>query len=220
MKLLVIGSTGGTGKLLLADALAQGHDVVALARRPEAVTATHSRLTIAPGNVLDKPSLTAAMAGVDCVVSALGIGGLMASRRAGTILSEGTANILAAMQAAGVQRLVAVSSVGVEDDPTEGFVYRRILKPNFLDPLYADMRIMESLIVHSGLAWTLVRPPRLIDKPATGRYHVTIGRNVPFARTLTRSDLSAFILQILRDDTHRGEIVSISHETRAAKAAA
>jgi putative NADH-flavin reductase len=214
MKLLIIGSTGGTGKLLVADALSAGHDVVALARQPASIAGYHSQLQVVAGNVLDRQSLVQAITGVNVVVSALGIGGLLASRRAGDTLSKGTANILAAMDDAGVNRLVAISSVGVEDDPTEGFVYRRILKPNFLNPLYADMRIMETLIAQSALNWTLVRPPRLIDKGPTGKYYVTSGHNVPYARTLTRGDLSQFVLKTLQEDGHGREIVSVSHEMR------
>lgn len=211
MKLLIIGSTGGTGKLLVADALSEGLHVIALARQPASINSHNARLRVVSGNVLDRQSLVQAMTGVTVVVSALGIGGLLASRQAGDTLSKGTANILAAMDDVGINRLVAISSVGVEDDPTEGFVYRRILKPNFLDPLYADMRIMEALIAQSGLNWTLVRPPRLIDKAPTGKYHVTIGHNVPYARTLTRGDLSQFVLKTLREDSHCRQIVSVSH---------
>ena len=215
MKLLVIGSTGGTGKLVVQEALDAGHHVVALARRPESLAVKHPRLTVIAGDVLDHGSLLQAMTGVDAVASALGIGGLLASRKAGTILSTGTGNILAAMDEVGVARLVVVSSVGVENDPTEELIYRHILKPFFLARLYEDMVVMEKLVSNSRLDWTLVRPPRLIDKAPTDAYHVEVGRNVPYARTLTRGDLARFIVRALGEGTYAQQIVGVSHETRA-----
>ena len=72
MKILVIGSTGGTGRAIVEQALAQGHHVTAFARRPEKVTLRHERLEIAQGNVLDKKSVSAAVQGKDAVLSTLG----------------------------------------------------------------------------------------------------------------------------------------------------
>jgi uncharacterized protein YbjT (DUF2867 family) len=167
-------------------------------------------VTAIKGDVQDKESLAKALKGADAVVSCLGIGGLMAARKAGTLLSDGMTNVIEAARSCGVGRLVAVSSVGVVDDPTEGFVYRRILKPFFLRNLYDDMAVMEERVRSSGLAWTLLRPPLLIDKPATGKFKTQVGGNVPGARTLPREDLARFIISCIEQNRHVGEVVGLS----------
>jgi putative NADH-flavin reductase len=209
MNILVVGATGGTGVQLVEQGLNRGHAMVALARRPDAIGIVHPRLRVAAGNVIDRDSLEAAMNGVEAVVSSLGVGGLLASRKTGSLLSQGTANLLAAMRAVGVERLVAISSVGVDDDPTEGFVYRRILKPLFLKNLYIDMRRMETAVAASDRDWTLVRPPLLLDKPATGKYRIEVGGNVPGARIIPRADLAAFVLDLAETGAHSRERVGI-----------
>ncbi len=72
MKLLIFGATGGTGRQLVDQALAQGHEVTAFARNPENVTAKHDHLKVVQGNVMDATSVETAVAGHDAVLSALG----------------------------------------------------------------------------------------------------------------------------------------------------
>ena len=72
MKLVVFGSTGGTGSQVIRQALEQGHDVTAFARSPEKLTQKHERLKIVQGNVLDYPAVEQAIAGQDAVLCTLG----------------------------------------------------------------------------------------------------------------------------------------------------
>lgn len=73
MKLLVFGATGGTGRQLVQQALAQGHVVTAFARDPAKVTPPHDNLSVVKGDILEPATVDAAVAGQDAVVSALGI---------------------------------------------------------------------------------------------------------------------------------------------------
>jgi len=73
MKILIFGATGGTGRQLVEQALAQGHTVTAFARDPAKVIAKHANLRVAQGNMLQTASIEAAVAGQDAVLSALGI---------------------------------------------------------------------------------------------------------------------------------------------------
>ncbi len=90
-RLVVFGATGGTGRALVEQALAAGHTVTAVARRPEAVGLQHARLTVLAGDVLTPASLEPAIAGHDAVLSALGV----RARAPTTVCGEGVANILA-----------------------------------------------------------------------------------------------------------------------------
>jgi putative NADH-flavin reductase len=61
------------------------------------------------------------------------------------------------------------------------------------------MRNAEHEIHNSGLEWTIMRPPRLTEKPAAGRYRTQIDRNLPNAFNISRADLAASTLAIIND---------------------
>src|SRR5579864_2671660 len=73
MKILIFGATGGTGRQLVEQALAQGHTVTAFARDPNKVALKHPNLRVAQGNMLQPASIEAAVARQDAVLSALGV---------------------------------------------------------------------------------------------------------------------------------------------------
>ena len=70
MKVLIIGATGGTGRILLEKAVEQGHEVTALARNPSAVAPRDYRPRVLRGNVLDPDAVEAAVSGQDAMLSA------------------------------------------------------------------------------------------------------------------------------------------------------
>jgi len=72
MKIAVLGATGRTGMLLVARALERGHDVIALARRPEQADIS-GNLRVVRADVADPGSVAAAVEGADVVLSGLGI---------------------------------------------------------------------------------------------------------------------------------------------------
>jgi putative NADH-flavin reductase len=201
-KLLVIGATRGTGRQVLRQALAAGHPVVALARDPARLDLPPDlpmeRLCVVRGDVLDPASLAPAMAGRDAVISTIGV----ASRGPTTLYSAGMRNIIQAMGRAGVRRLVAVSASPLSDDTGDVLLSRLLLTPlirALLRPVYDDMARMEEAMRRSGLDWTILRPPRLIDRPRTGRYRTARDRRVRGGRTIGRADLADAIHQILAD---------------------
>jgi nucleoside-diphosphate-sugar epimerase len=108
MKIAVVGATGRTGRQVAGQALARGDDVIALARHPEALPLLGPGLVAAAADVLDRAAVAQALAGADAVVSALGIG---ASRQPTVVYSDGTANVLHAMDAHGIRRLAVISAV-------------------------------------------------------------------------------------------------------------
>ena len=111
------------------------------------------------------------------------------SRKDTTVASTSTRTILRAMEAAGVHRFTAVSAAPVGPTPEDdSFVNRRILYPvikSLFREIYADLARMEDEIRRSGTEWTIVRPPRLTDKPRTGSYRTAIGANVPLPEVVS-----------------------------------
>src|SRR5262245_29214726 len=124
-KLLVIGATRGTGRLVMQQALAAGYAVTALARDRARVDARPERLTVLQGHVLDPDTLASAVAGQDAVISSIGV----TSRAPTTLYSDGMSNIIQAMHGAGVTRLVAVSASPLNIDDGDTLPSRLLLKP-------------------------------------------------------------------------------------------
>jgi putative NADH-flavin reductase len=73
MNLLIFGATGGTGRVLVEQALAEGHVVTAFARNPAKVRTLHQNLRIAKGDILKYDSIEMALVGQDAVLSTLGV---------------------------------------------------------------------------------------------------------------------------------------------------
>lgn len=195
MRIGVFGGTGPTGQLIVRRALAADLDVVMVARSPEKVAERHPRLSVRKGDVHDASSVAEALQGVDIVVSSLGVPYTWGPV---TVYSAGMRNILAGMQAAGVRRVIAISSGGthVGRDPNNPLFFEWLLKPFFGKTLYADMRAMEELLMASAVDWTLLRPSRLVDTvPARA---LRVGPDVyslPKGSVTPRDGLAAVVIQ-------------------------
>jgi nucleoside-diphosphate-sugar epimerase len=125
LHILVIGGTSGIGLETVKFALSRGHTVTAMARRPERMPLTHERLETIKGDILDGEGVKAAVQGHNAVVTAIGVG---PTRKPVSVFSQGISNVLAAMQTAGIDRLIAVTGIGAGDSRGHGgFWYDRIL---------------------------------------------------------------------------------------------
>jgi putative NADH-flavin reductase len=207
VKILILGATGATGQILMREALAQDHEVTALARDPSAVAPEDPRLRVLQGNALDVSSVEAAVAGQDAVLSALGT----RSVRPTTLFSESTQNLISAMNKHGVRRLVCLTGVGAGDSKGHvGFLYDRIMLPFVVKNIYEDKTRQEEAIKQSDLDWVIVRPARLTDEPAKGEYRVFLGGSYT-ATKISRADVVAFMLAQLSDDTYVRKMPVISY---------
>ncbi len=201
MRLLIVGATGGTGRQLVAQALERGHQVTALARNPARVKLQHERLRVVRGDVLDDASVERAVRGQDAVLSALGHKRWLYPNR---ILSDGTRNLLRAMEALGVRRFVCESSLGVGDSRGRlGLYFTLFVIPFILPFYYWDKSRQESVIRASPLDWTIVRPGVLTNGPRRGAYrHGPRVGNWIWSVRISRADVADFMLNQLTDDTY------------------
>jgi len=207
MKLVAFGSTGGIGAQVVELALAEGHEVTAVARRPSAVTLRHERLKVMQGDVLKADTLQEAITGQEVVVSAIGARDLAPT----TVYSEGAANIVQAMQAANVHRIFCISASGLEPGP---LWQRLIAKPilwTILRNMYTDLVRMEKLVTASGLDWTILRPPRLTDGPRTGCYQAAVNQHLSHGSVLSRADVADYIVSHLKDETTYCGLVELAY---------
>lgn len=200
-RLLIVGATGGTGRQLVLQALERGFTVTALVRDPSRLTITHPQLTVLRGDVLDEGSLEAAMHGQEAVVSALGHKRFFTPTR---ILSEGTRNILRAMEGHGVLRFVCETSLGIGDSAGRlGLYYTFFTIPVVLPFYYWDKTRQERIIAGSSVEWTIVRPGVLTNAEKRGRYRhgLRIGSFLWTVR-ISRADVADFMLNQLESDAY------------------
>jgi putative NADH-flavin reductase len=191
-----VGATGGTGRQLVAQALERGLTVTALARNNSKLQVEHPRLTVVQGDVLDAASLDVAMRGQDAVLSALGHKRYFYPSR---ILSEGTSNILRAMTAHRVGRLVCETSLGIGDSAGRmGLYYTFFVIPLILPLYFWDKTRQERVIAASNVDWVIVRPGALTNGTRQSRLRHG-GRVGSFLRTVrvSRADVAAFMLDQL-----------------------
>jgi putative NADH-flavin reductase len=195
MKILVVGATGGTGRQLLKQALAQGYEVAALVRKPRRVKTKHAALRVIKGDVLDQHSIDPAMKGQQAVICALG---KWPTRKPTTLFWEGTANLIRAMNNHGVCRLICVTGLGAGDSRGHGsFFYERIALPLLLKNIYEDKDRQEELVRNTELDWIIVRPARLTNGPLTGNYLILTDLTHITAKRISRADVADFCLKQL-----------------------
>jgi putative NADH-flavin reductase len=207
VKLTIFAATGGVGRQLLEQAVDAGHDVTAVVRNPARLSRPVRAVT-ADMTAADPAAVEAAVAGADAVLSGLG----PRSNADAGVAARGTRAIVAAMQATGVRRIVAVSAAPVgtvatprrpnppKHDPGDGFFMRHLLShvaSVTLGQVFADLARMEDVLAGSGLDWTVVRPPRLTGKPATGRYRTAYGQNLRGGLSVPRADVAQYMLSVL-----------------------
>lgn len=163
MKIALLGATGRTGQYILQAALADSHQVHVLVRSPSKLTLSTQAVVVFVGDALDVEMVEYTMRECDVVASALGL----TDPAQPEALSQGTANIITAMESLGLQRLVAVAGAGILRDRETG---RLCLESPTFNPAYLPyarehLRMLE-LLTHSHLDWTLVCPPAMREAPA------------------------------------------------------
>ena len=210
MKITVFRATGGTGTRLVRQGLQRGHEVTAVVRDPARLPAElRERADVVVADVMDPDAITPAVAGRDAVLSAMGPRGTGPT----TVCSSSARSILTAMERTGTRRLLMVSAAGLESDAGDGPFTRYVLKPivqRVLRHSYADLARAERLLRESGTDWTIVRPARLTDAAAPGRYRTARDLGVRGGHTTTRADLADCMLTLIDDRTSVGHVVSVA----------
>ena len=197
MKVLVLGATGGTGRLIVRDAVVKGHSVVALVRSMARADLPGAELI--EGDARNENILGRALDGCDAVVSALGTG---IGFRKVSLLTEATRALVTAMTRGGVRRLVCISALGVGDSRGHGgFVFDRLFQPLLLGPAYKDKNRQEAAIRASSLDWVVVRPAMLTDEPARGSVRAVTDLAGINGGKIARADVARFVVDQLTTDT-------------------
>jgi putative NADH-flavin reductase len=221
VKLTVVAATGGTGRHILDQAVAAGHDVTAVVRTPAKLAGVPVRIVAVDLARPEAGALREAVAGADAVLSALGA--TTASEEG--VAERGTRAIVEAMDTTGARRLVVLSAAPIgtvpspqrpnppRHDPGDGFFMRNLGAPfartKFREH-YRDLARMEDVVRDSDLDWTISRPPMFTDKPLTGRYREAFGRNIRGGFSIPRADVAHHMLALVeRPETVR-QIIGVA----------
>jgi putative NADH-flavin reductase len=202
MHLALFGASGRTGQLLTEGALAQGHTLSVLVRKPASYSYV-SRVKVIEGDAFSPTAIAATLVGADAVLSALGARSLGKEN----VLERAVPLIVEAMDDARMKRIVVLGSAGALDTAldkqpayrkwiVENLVYKTLLKW----PV-ASQRAQIKALQASDLDWTMVMPPMLTDGAARGSYRVdgdALPRN---GSSISRADVAEFMLQQLASST-------------------
>lgn len=209
MKLVIFGSTGGTGREVVKQALEEGHIVTAFARDPGKLEIQDPNLHILQGDVMDSSSLEKAMTGQDAVVCVLGAGNNLTSK----IRSQGTQKIIQAMEKSGVKRFICQSTLGAGDSwENLNFFWKYIMFGFLLRKPFIDHQKQETYVKESSLDWTIIRPGSFVEGNRTGNYrHGFPGTDKTSKLEISRGDVADFILKQLTDNTYLGKTPGLSY---------
>src|SRR5215510_5030074 len=192
MKLFVIGATGRTGREIVEQAVARGHQVTAFVRSPEGIKFKNDRLKVIEGNAMDENELVNAMQNHDAVVSTLGPRQVF---KPSSMLHDSAIATTRAMQCSGVTRLVVLSAAahfpGIPNR-IASFIMRNHMR---------DSLAMEEIVKRNGLDWTIARPPRLTQGDSlTYRSREDAAPAMGFS--LSRKAVAAFMLDAIEQKKH------------------
>lgn len=209
MKLVIFGATGTVGCKVVTQALEEGHQVTAFSRHPEKLNLRQENLQLFAGDVMDVATVEEAIQGQDAVVCVLGSG----KKLSGNVRSEGTRNIIQAMEKTGVRRLICQSTLGAGDSWSNlDFYWKYVMFGFLLRKVFADHLLQERLVEQSQLDWTIVRPSAFIDGDRTGKYrHGFAGDEKITNLTISRADVADFIVQQLTNTLYIGKTPGLSY---------
>lgn len=210
MKLAIFGATGGTGKLLLEQALEAGDHVVAFVRNPSKLNIRHERLTVMQGELADEAMVEHAVSDADAVISVLGPRG----GSKGKPITRGMQNIIEAMKKQHVRRLIISSTLSAKD-PNDLPDLRAKVLINLvkftMHAAYEEIVSVAETVRKSELDWTIVRLTTLNNNAKSGKIRVGyLGRGKVGSR-ISRADLAEFMLKQVKDTKYLRQAPVISN---------
>lgn len=194
MKIVVFGASGGTGRELIGQGKAQGHEITAFVRNPRSLP-DQQGVRIVIGDATDPQAVARAVVGQDAVLSALGARSLLDR----TMLTESMKGVLQAMRQNGVRRLIVLGAARAWPDAGKNMsaparLTMALLASTILKNTFAAQRAMQQLIRDSDADFTIAQPPRLLNSAGRGRWRVAADALPSGGLTIARADVANFML--------------------------
>ena len=202
MKLVILGATGGIGRPLVSAALEQGHQVNVFVRSPEKVVQKNPRLNIIGGDLYNVQQMTDAIRNSDAVLSAFG----PTTFRKTNLRRDFGRVLVKALRAANVSRVIHVSAALLFKDA--GFLTSLLSNTLFRNVVHDGINV-EAELTQRDLAWTILRPPRLLNRKPTGRFRVEAGHLPKGGFLISRADVANFMLQEANTPRYIHQVVGL-----------
>lgn len=190
MRLALVGATGATGSRVMEQALAAGHRIRALTRREQPA---REGVDWVMGDVLDPSSVARMATGTEAVIVTLG----PRADSPSNLCSAGTEVVIAACRAFRIDRLVVLTGAMIGHPPDKQSVVLRTIRSTYRLVQRAgaeDRDRQEDLVLASGLDFTIVRAPRIVDGEPTATVQVGSDLFVSATDSVTRGDVAKTLL--------------------------
>ena len=216
MKLLILGASGRTGRLIVEEALKQGYDLNVLVRDKNKISFSSRSIKVYQGTPTRRADVAAAMQGCEVVISALGIARASDAPwskliTAKDFISESMKNVIAEADQQNLKRLITVSAWGVGETKKEiPFWLRWLINYTNLGPVYAEHEAEEKLLADSNLNWTAVRPVALNDSKKIKTLKVSFNNFPKPNLQISRQSVARFMVNILQSDKYDMKSPTIS----------
>ncbi|CAH0134463.1 hypothetical protein SRABI13_00124 [Erwinia aphidicola] len=205
MKITIIGASGFVGPDIVKEALARGHQVVAVSRSGKNLP-VDSHLTQALGDIYDSEWLSGVLNGQDAVISAYNPG--WAESDLFEKFTRGSNQILTAVKSSGVQRLLVVGGAGsLEVAPGVELVDTEAFPANIKPGALGARALRNQLQAEEGqLEWTYLSPAAFLEPgPRTAQFRVgntSLLMNGDKPASISVADLSVAILDEIEKPQH------------------
>ncbi|MFP2997783.1 NAD(P)H-binding protein [Spongiivirga sp. MCCC 1A20706] len=213
MKILLLGATGRTGKLVLEKALEKGHRVHCLSRNSQRLT-TQNGLKIFEGDPSKSADLEKAISGCNAIISVLNISRTSdfpwsKLRTPATYLSEVMQLLIPIAEKEHINRISICSAWGVADSRKDiPKWFRWFIDNSNIGVAYEDHHRQEKIIVESNLDWTIVRPVGLMNAKRTEKIKETFENKPKPSLLISRKSVATYLLDSLnRTDLVQKKVV-------------
>jgi uncharacterized protein YbjT (DUF2867 family) len=217
MRILLLGATGRTGKLVIEEAIKRGHKISAIARDPEKLK--DYQIDITQGTPYDFETVEKALSGCEAVINALNISRKSDNPWAALVspidlISKSATNAVTAMKKTGTKRYIALSAIGAGSSwKTTPAILKFIVSISNLKYPFRDHGKQEEILQNSSVEFTICRAPMLSTETNTkGAVAVREGENPP-KMVLSRNSAAEFFIKIIENKEYIREIVNLSNNT-------
>jgi putative NADH-flavin reductase len=204
----IFGGSGATGMALIRHALIRGIKVRALVRNANSMNIKSGLVEIIEGSLASADHVELCLQGCDAAICVFG----QRPPYTDIFCEAATRVIVASMRKLGVKRLVCQTGGMTGEYPANRTLPFRLMVAMFnrrLPRVASDRAGQEDTVRQSGLVWTIVKPSRLTNGRANGKWRVGPDVRVSLMSSIARDDLAEFLLQETLDPQFAGQAVFV-----------
>jgi putative NADH-flavin reductase len=216
MKILILGATGRTGRLIVEEALKQGYELNVLVRDKNKLSFNSKSVKVYQGTPVHQTDLAAAMQGCDVVISALSIARASDAPWSKLItpenlITESMKNVITEADKQNLKRLITISAWGAGETKKDvPFWFRWLIDYTKIRFAYAEHESQEKLLAASNLNWTAVRPVALSDSKKKKTLKVSFDNLPKPSLSISRQSVAKFMVDIVKSDKYDRKSPTIS----------